>query len=48
MRPRASHVAKTEDAPLTVQTSIRAPRRLVVPKQASTRMDTLGEDTNAS
>ena len=37
-----------EDALLTVQTSIRAPRRLVEPKQASTRMDTLGVDTNAS
>lgn len=38
----------TEDALLTAQTSIGAPRRLVVPKHGSTRMDTLGEDTNAS
>ena len=48
MRPRASQVAKTEDVLLTAQTSIRATRRLVEPKQASTRMDTLGTDTNAS
>ena len=33
---------------LTVQTSISAPRRLVAPKQASTRMDTLGGRGNAS
>ena len=29
-------------------TLINGNRRLVVPKQASSRMDTLGEDTNAS
>ena len=53
MRPRASQVAKTEGVLLPLQsvfvaTLISGNRRLVEPKQASTRMDTLGEDTIAS